>query len=301
MKLLVIGCNGQIGWELVRCLQPLGEVIAVNHCQLDLSDPNKIKAMLKSISPTIIVNAAAYTAVDKAEENEEKANAINGYAPGVLAAEAKSSGVLLIHYSTDYIFDGNKSCPYTEDDSPTPINAYGRSKLMGEEAIQSVGGDYIILRTSWVYSARRANFLRTILKLSQEQDELRVVSDQFGVPTWARLIAESTAHVICQSQLQRLENSFVSNSYNLTASGKVSWYDFAKVAVDLAKQSPNFSVRVKNIVPIMSDEYPLLAVRPKNSCLATNKLETHFGLKAPKWDDVLPLCVNEMTERVSFF
>ena len=301
MKLLIIGCNGQVGWELVRCLQPLGEVISVGHRQLNLSKLGEISTTLRGIAPDVIVNAAAYTAVDEAEKNEAEANLINGYALEVIAAEAEGLGALLIHYSTDYIFDGSKPCPYTEDDDPSPINAYGRSKLMGEKAIQIVDGDYVILRTSWVYAARGVNFLRTILRLSQERDELRVVSDQIGAPTWARFIAESTVHVVSQSQHQRLEGSFVSNCYNLTASGEVSWYDFARAAVDIAKQLPNFSVRVKNITPITSDEYPQPAKRPKNSCLATNKLENHFGLKIPAWNDVLPLCIDEMNERVSLF
>jgi len=301
MRLLVIGCNGQVGWELVRSLQPLGEVIAVGRRQLNLSNLDGIIVALRNITPDIIVNAAAYTAVDGAEQNEAEANLVNGYALEVLATEAKALGALLIHYSTDYVFDGRKSCPYTEDDTPNPINAYGRSKLIGEKAIQDVGGDYVILRTSWVYAARGANFLRTILRLAQDRDELRIVSDQIGAPTWARLIADTTVHVIAQSQAQKLAGSFVSNHYNLAASGETSWYDFAKVSVDRVKQLPNFSVQVKNVISITSDEYPQIAQRPKNSCLETSKLESHFGLKIPAWDDALPLCIDELNECISLF
>ncbi|NOY73323.1 MAG: dTDP-4-dehydrorhamnose reductase [Gammaproteobacteria bacterium] len=294
MKVLVIGCTGQIGWELVRCLQPLGEVVAVNHRQMDLSRIDSIKATLKNFSPDVIINAAAYTAVDNAETNEVSANAINGYAPGILAAEAKQIGALLIHYSTDYVFDGKKMSPYMENDTFGPINVYGRSKLMGENAIQSVDMDYIILRISWIYSARRDNFLRTVLRLSQERDELRIVDDQVGAPTWARFVAESTVHVIKQSQAERFNDLFESNTYHLAAAGETSWYGFASALVEQARKMSSTSIKVKNITPITSDEYPMSAKRPKNSCLVTKKLENYFDLRMPPWDNILTLCVDEM-------
>jgi len=293
VRILVTGCNGQVGWELVRCLQPLGEVIAVDRRQMDLSNLDGIKITLRNIAPDIIVNAAAYTAVDKAEDNEPEAMLINEQAPGVLAAEAKQIGALLIHYSTDYVFDGTKPISYTEDDTPNPINAYGRSKLMGEQAIQAVDMNYIILRISWVYAARGANFLRTILRLAQERDELNIVADQIGTPTWARLIAESTAHVIRQSQIERTNDSFQSDIYNLTAAGETSWFGFAQAIVEQARFLPDLSLTLKDLRPILSEDYPTPAQRPMNSRLATAKLENHFGLQMPSWDAALKLCLAE--------
>lgn len=293
MRILVTGCNGQVGWELVRCLQPLGEVIAADRYLMDLSDLDGIKVPLRNIAPDVIVNAAAYTAVDKAEDNEVEANLINGQAPGVIAKVAKQMGALLIHYSTDYVFDGKKTGPYTEDDTPNPINAYGRSKLLGEEAIQSVGGDHIILRTSWVYAARGANFLRTILRLAQEREELSIVSDQIGTPTWARFIAESTAHIIRQSQTERSNDSFQSGIYHLTAADEASWFDFAQAIVEQARHLPDLSLMLNDLRPIPSQDYPTPAQRPMSSCLATAKLEEHFGLQMPSWNAVLKLCLDE--------
>jgi dTDP-4-dehydrorhamnose reductase len=211
----------------------------------------------------------------------------------VISAEAKALGALLIHYSTDYVFDGSKSYPYTEDDAPNPINAYGRSKLMGEEAIQAVDGDYVILRTSWVYAVRGANFLRTILRLAQERDELRVVSDQIGAPTWARLIAESTAHVIRQSQAERLSDLFRSNLYHFASAGTVSWFGFAEAIIEQAHQIPGFSTTLNEIRPVPSCDYQALAQRPMNSCLETIKFEKHFNLKMPLWSTALKLCLAE--------
>ena len=293
MRILVTGSNGQVGWELVRCLQPLGEVIAVDRHQMDLSNLDGIKITLRNVAPDVIVNAAAYTAVDNAEDNEPEAMLINGQAPGVLAAEAKQIGALLIHYSTDYVFDGKRSSPYTEEDTPNPINAYGRSKLLGEEAIQTVNADYIILRTSWVYAARGANFLRTILRLAQEREVLSIVVDQIGTPTWARLIAESTAHIIRQTQNERTNESFQSGLYHLTAAGESSWFDFAQAIVEQARYLPDLSLTLNDLRPISTQDYPTPAQRPMSSRLATAKLEKHFGLRMPSWDTVLELCLAE--------
>lgn len=278
----------------MRCLQPLGEVIAVDRSEMDLSNLDGIKTTLKNIKPDVIVNAAAYTVVDKAEENEGEANLINGYALEILAIEAKALGALLIHYSTDFVFDGKKSGPYTEDDVPNPINAYGRSKLVGEKAIQDVVGDYIILRTSWVYAARGENFLRTILKLAQEREDLRIVADQIGAPTWARFIAESTSHVIWQSQVERSSDSFQSSTYHLTTAGKTSWFGFAEAIVEQARRLPGFLMALNEIRPISTQEYPTLAQRPTNSQLSTVKVEKHFGLKMPEWNQSLELCMKEL-------
>jgi dTDP-4-dehydrorhamnose reductase len=211
----------------------------------------------------------------------------------VLAIVAKQIGALLIHYSTDFIFDGKKPSPYKEDDIPNPINAYGRSKLMGEQAIQAADMDYVILRTSWVYAARGTNFLRTILKLSQERDELSIVVDQIGAPTWARLVAESTAHVIKQSQVERGNDSFQSGVYHLTASGETSWFGFAEAIVEQARRLPGFLMELNEIRPISTQEYPTLAQRPTNSQLSAVKVEKHFGLRMPSWNVALQLCLAE--------
>lgn len=293
MRLLVTGCNGQVGWELVRCLQPLGEVVTADHRQMDLTNLDGIRTTLRDISPDVIVNAAAYTAVDKAEENETVAMLVNGQAPGVLAEEARKTGALLIHYSTDYVFDGKKTGPYTEDDTLDPINTYGRSKLMGEEAIQAVDVDHVILRTSWVYATRGANFLRTIIRLAQEREVLNIVADQTGSPTWARLIAESTAHIIRQSQNDRANTSFQSDLYHLTAAGECSWFNFAQAIVGQARKLPGLSLTLTELSPISTQAYPTPAQRPMNSRLATAKLEKQFGLQMPYWGTALELCMSE--------
>ncbi|HKV55968.1 MAG TPA: dTDP-4-dehydrorhamnose reductase, partial [Candidatus Binataceae bacterium] len=214
MKLLVTGANGQVGWELRRSLLPLGEVVALDRNACDLSRPQELIRIIRGVRPDVIVNAAAYTAVDKAEEEEALATEINGAAAGVIADEARKLGALLIHYSTDYVFDGAKTDAYTEDDPPHPINAYGRSKLAGERAIEQCGGRYLILRTSWVYAARGHNFLRTILRLARERDELRIVADQIGAPTWASDIASVTAAIAQQTSGQRNVGSFSSGILN---------------------------------------------------------------------------------------
>lgn len=293
MRLLVTGCNGQMGWELMRCLQPLGEVVTADRRQMDLTNLDGIRTTLRDISPDVIVNAAAYTAVDKAEENETVAMLVNGQAPEVLAEEARKTGALLIHYSTDYVFDGKKTGPYTEDDTLDPINTYGRSKLMGEEAIQAVDVDHVILRTSWVYAARGANFLRTIIRLAQEREVLNIVADQTGSPTWARLIAESTAHIIRQSQNDRANTFFQSDLYHLTAAGECSWFNFAQAIVEQARKLPGLSLTLTELSPISTQGYPTPAQRPMNSRLATAKLEKQFGLQMPYWGTALELCMSE--------
>ncbi len=294
MKILLTGKNGQVGWELNRSLLPLGEVIALGRKEADFSKPEELRTLVREIKPDVIVNAAAYTAVDKAESEEELATLINGVAPGVLAEEAKRIGALLIHYSTDYVFDGTKETPYTENDIPNPINAYGRSKLAGEQAIQSVGSDYLIFRTSWVYAARGNNFLRTIMRLAQEREELNIVVDQIGTPTWARLIADASAHCIRQSLEQMRINTFTSDLYNLTSVGETSWYGFANAIVDNARHVAVGKLKLNNIVSIPTIEYPTLAKRPSNSCLTTEKLERQFNLKMPSWEQALGLCMEEI-------
>lgn len=294
MKILLTGCNGQVGWELVRALLPLGEVIAANRAQADLSDLNGLRRTVQKYSADVIVNAAAYTAVDKAETEEDLAFRINAEAPAVLAEEAKKSGALLIHYSTDYVFDGTKISAYAEDDAPNPVNVYGHSKLAGEKAIQASGVDYLILRTSWVYAARGHNFLKSVLRLAEEREALNIVADQLGSPTWARLIAETTAHIIRQSVLERRSGSFDSGLYHLTSTGETSWHGFAQTIVDVVRQQGNQTLKNRTINPIPTTDYPLPAKRPANSLLSTGRLEQHFGLKMPAWDKALKLCMEDM-------
>jgi len=299
MKILLTGCNGQVGWELGRALLPLGEVITNSRSQVDLSDLDGLRCIVQKYSADVIVNAAAYTAVDKAETEKDLAFLINAEAPGVLAEEAKRTGALLVHYSTDYVFDGAKISAYAEDDVPNPANIYGQSKLAGEKAIQATGADYLILRTSWVYAARGHNFLKSILRLAAEREELNIVADQIGSPTWARLIAETTAHVLRQSLLERHTGDFNSGLYNLTSTGETSWHGFAQMIVDYARQQGNQTLKNRIINSIPTKDYPLPAKRPVNSRLSTDRLEQHFGLKMPAWDQALKLCMEDIAATVN--
>ncbi len=294
MKILVTGCNGQVGWELARTLLPLGEVVAANRQQLDLADPDRLRAGIRRIAPDVIVNAAAYTAVDKAEQEPELAQAINAAAPEVMANELKAGSGLLVHYSTDYVFDGTLDRPYHESDAANPANSYGRSKLAGEQAISRCGADYLILRTSWVYASRGQNFMKTMLRLAAEREQLRIVADQTGAPTWARLIAETTAHVVKQALREKQDGEFASDLYHLTAGGSTSWHGFAEAIVELARELEVAPVKTRQIEPIATAEYPLPAKRPSNSCLATAKLERKYALKMPHWRDALALCMEEL-------
>jgi dTDP-4-dehydrorhamnose reductase len=294
MRILLTGATGQVGWELARTLLPLGEVVAVNRTQADLADLNVLRSVIQQHKPDVIVNPAAYTAVDKAETETALAHTINAEAPGVLAEEAKKIGALLVHYSTDYVFDGTKNLPYTEEDKTNPSNIYGQSKLAGEQAIQSVAGDYLILRTSWVYASRGNNFLKTILRLAAEREELKIVADQIGSPTWARLIAETTAHIVRQTMLERQLSSFNSAVYHLTSSGQTSWHGFAQKIVDIVREQGKLGLKNRAIHPIPTTDYPLPAKRPANSRLSTNRLEQQFGLSLSTWDNVLRLCMQEL-------
>jgi dTDP-4-dehydrorhamnose reductase len=294
MKILLTGATGQVGWELARTLLPLGEVIAVDRSQADLADLTALRTIVQQYKPDVIVNPAAYTAVDKAETERELAFLVNAEAPGVLAEEAKKIDALLVHYSTDYVFDGTKNAPYTETDSTNPSNVYGQSKLAGEQAIQSVAGDYLILRTSWVYASRGNNFLKTILRLAAEREELKIIADQIGSPTWARLIAETTAHIVRQTLLERSTNRFNSNLYHLTSSDATSWQGFAQKIVDIVREQGNVALKNKAILPIPTTDYPLPAKRPANSRLSNDSLEQQFGLVMPSWDNALKLCMQEL-------
>ena len=294
MKLLVIGANGQVGWELTRSLMPLGSVFAVDRHGCDLTCPEDIQRIVRAVQPNVIINAAAYTAVDKAEQEEVLAHTINGTAAGVIAEEAKKANALLIHYSTDYVFDGSKHMPYSEEDIPNPINSYGRSKLAGETAIIESQCDHLILRTSWVYALRAQNFVKTILRLAQEREELRIIDDQIGAPTWARSIADATAHIIRQAQYERKIGNFEAGIFNLASSGSTSWYGFARMIVETAKSLPlGDAIKLREIHPIPTESYPLPAPRPKNSRLDNEKLLQRFNLKMPEWQAAFACCMQE--------
>jgi dTDP-4-dehydrorhamnose reductase len=279
--ILLTGCNGQVGWELQRTLAPLGRVTAVERSALDLADADSIRAMLREVRPHVIVNAAAYTAVDQAESEAALAMQVNGMAPGIMAEEAKRLGALLVHYSTDYVFDGRKSSCYTEQDATNPLGTYGRTKLAGEIAIQSSGCRHLIFRTCWVYGLRGKNFLRTILRLADAKDELRIVADQVGAPTWSRLIAEATASALATRTVGE-------GLYHLASAGNISWHGFTKAILELTGQ---MRARNPTLTAIPSSDYPQLAVRPLNSRLSCDLLEQAAGLRLPDWHDALKLCL----------
>jgi dTDP-4-dehydrorhamnose reductase len=295
MRLMVTGANGQVGWELGRSLAALGDVVALDRRQCDLSRPDQLPELISAVKPDVIVNAAAYTAVDEAEREENLATIVNGTAVGVMAQEARRTGALLVHYSTDYVFDGLKDSPYAEEDPPHPLNAYGRSKLKGEIAVQQAGGSYLILRTSWVYGARGRNFLRTMLRLLREREELRIVADQIGGPTSAAQIARATAVAIEAAIGERADGQFASGLFNLTASGATSWYGFAAAILEGATDRGLLaSSPAPRLVPIASEDYPLPAARPKNSRLAGVRLKCRFGIALPCWKEGLSLCLEEI-------
>ncbi len=295
MKVLVLGATGQVGWELERACQPFGEVVALDRVAADLSEPARLPALLQGIKPDVIFNAAAYTAVDVAETEEAAATLINGTAVGVLGEQARLLGALILHLSTDYVFDGSKPGPYLPGDSPAPISAYGRSKLVGERALADAGCDYLCLRTSWVYAARGKNFLRTVLRLATQREELRIVADQVGAPTSARLIAEAMTLAAGQSLHERRMGQFSSATLHLTASGSTSWHGFASAIVDAAQRNGRFGeVVTKRVTPIATEEYPLPARRPRNSRLDCTDFERRFGLRLPDWRTGLALTLAEV-------
>jgi dTDP-4-dehydrorhamnose reductase len=289
MRVLLLGKDGQVGWELLRALAPLGEVIALGRNDLDLSHPEDIRRTVRAARPTVIVNAAAYTAVERAEAEETAAFAVNAEAPGVLASEAAATGASLVHYSTDYVFDGAKSGPYTEQDAANPLGAYGRSKRGGELAIETSGCAHLILRTSWVYAARGNNFLLTMLRLANSQPELRVVDDQSGTPTWSRMIADATAFLLGAT---RGSLRGCSGTYHLVASGGTSWHGFAEEIIRLGA-----AMRLCPLVPVIpipSSEYPSATRRPANSMLLPGKLAERFGLRLPDWRVGVRLCLEDL-------
>ena len=312
-RILLTGANGQLGAELRRSLQGLGEIIALSRRALDLDNPDMIRSVVRAQRPSLIVNAAAYTPVDQAESNSALAYSVNATAPGVLAEEAKRINIPLIHYSTDYVFDGAKLTPYDEHDIARPRNVYGESKLDGERAVQASGCRHLIFRTGWLYSERGHNFVKTMLRLGAQTKHLRVVQDQYGAPTWARTIAESTAAIIANNlSVLSVSESAVENEntsltcalsneialaadawwhkhsgiYHMCADGRTSWAEFA--ASIFASRALDCTV-----VPIASSEYPTPALRPRNSCLSNEKLADVFGVRLPQWQDALALFLNE--------
>ncbi|MCL0030162.1 dTDP-4-dehydrorhamnose reductase [Thermodesulfovibrionales bacterium] len=287
-RIMLTGKNGQVGWELQRTLTPLGEVVALDRQRLDLTDPDQIRERVREIKPNLIVNAAAYTAVDRAEEEPELAMVVNGTAPGILAEEAKHLNAAIIHYSTDYVFDGTKTTPYTEEDAPNPLNVYGKTKLVGEQAIQAAGVPHLILRTSWIYGLRGKNFLLTILRLAREREELKIVDDQIGAPTWSRTIAEATAQILKANTSSVMDSSGI---YHLTASGSTSWYSFAKAILKL--DSDRAEQVCRQLKPILTAEYPTPARRPIRSVLSNAKLRAAFGIALPDWEQSLKLALRE--------
>jgi len=294
-KILLTGKNGQVGAELATLLPRMAEVMAVDRRELDLSKPDHIRRAIRDLQPSIIVNAAAYTLVDQAEREEKLAHIINVDAPALMAEEAKKIGAALVHYSTDYVFDGSSSVPYAETDQPNPINVYGKTKLAGEEAIRAVGAPHLIFRTAWVYGTRGRNFLLTILRLATEREELKVVHDQFGAPTWSHEIANATARVLLQlSQQNREAITKFSGIYHMTASGKTNWFEFAKAILEEASRMPPgipwFETATKGqplvtrrITPIATEQYPTPARRPAYSVLSNSSLKQDFGLELPAW------------------
>lgn len=283
MKLLLLGANGQVGWELRRSLAPLGELIALDRQSLgeaDFARPDSLAALVERVAPDVIVNAAAHTAVDKAESEPELARALNADAPGALARAAAARGALLVHYSTDYVFDGSGTQARDEDAATGPLSVYGHSKLAGEQAIRESGARHLILRTSWVYGARGQNFPKTMVRLAQERAALRVIDDQVGAPTGADLLADVTAHALRGVQAQPA----LAGTYHVTAAGETSWHGLARLAIDTARAlRPELPWRVERIDPIPTSDYPSPARRPLNSRLDTTRLQAAFGLQMPPW------------------
>ncbi|WP_175763254.1 dTDP-4-dehydrorhamnose reductase [Burkholderia ambifaria] len=288
--ILVTGVTGQIGFELLRALQGLGRVVPCDRSVLDLADLDQVRAFARDLKPALIVNPAAYTAVDTAESEVELARRLNVDVPRVFAEEAARSGGTLIHYSTDYVFDGTKVGAYVETDAPNPLNTYGATKLEGEQAIAATGCAHVILRTSWVYGRRGRNFLRTMLKLGAERPELRIVADQVGAPTWSATIAAATSHIIAQAAASADTDWWARRAgvYHLTSAGATSWCGFAEAIFGIAMAS-----HAPRVVPISSDDYPTPAKRPANSKMALGKLAEVFGMQMPDWRDALQLCLSE--------
>jgi dTDP-4-dehydrorhamnose reductase len=293
-RILLTGANGQLGWELARTLAPLGRVIAVDHAQLDLADVNRLRAFVREQQPAAIVNAAAYTAVDRAESEHELAFRVNSAAPAALADEAARIGAVLVHYSTDYVYDGTQTTPYSETDPANPLSVYGASKLEGDCRVVGSGAAHLVLRTSWVYAARGRNFLRTMLRLARERETLRVVSDQVGAPTPAMLIADATAQIL--ARFANGERFDVPDSrwgiYTLVTTGETSWHGFAQAILSMDPRRDE--QRCREVVAIPTTAYPTPARRPPFSLMTAAKIEGAFGFRFPAWNDALALVMREV-------
>ncbi|MBI1889946.1 MAG: dTDP-4-dehydrorhamnose reductase [Burkholderiales bacterium] len=290
MKILVTGKTGQVGYELTRSLQGLGQIVSVDLAEMDLTKLDQVRDVIRTVKPNLIINPAAYTAVDQAEKEPALAMKINGEAPAVMAEEAKKLGAAMIHYSTDYVFDGSKMDAYTEDDKPNPMNVYGQTKLAGEQAVSSAGIPHLIFRTSWVYGMRGKNFLLTVLRLAQERDELRIVADQRGAPTWCRTLADVTAHVVARAGISSDAAAWLqqySGLYHLTAQGQTTWHGFTEAILQNAALPKKTAVTA-----IATSEYPTPARRPVNSVLSCQRLIDTF-CTLPAWDEALTLCMEK--------
>lgn len=287
MKVLLLGKNGQVGWELQRSLAPLGELVALDrHSTLedggcgDLNNLDGLRETVARLRPDVIVNAAAHTAVDKAEGEPELAHALNADVPGALAEAAHAVGALLVHYSTDYVFDGSGTAPWTEGAATGPLSVYGQTKLEGERLIAAVGPRHLIFRTSWVYAARGGNFAKTMLRLAQERERLTVIDDQFGAPTGAELIADVTAHAIRQT----LRDDACCGTYHLAAAGETTWNGYARFVLETARAlKPDLAIKAQDVAPVPTSAFPTPARRPLNSRLDTSLLRSTFGLNLPHW------------------
>ncbi|MBY7668157.1 MULTISPECIES: dTDP-4-dehydrorhamnose reductase [Vibrio] len=296
MKIVLLGKNGQVGWELQRSLSYLGEVVSLDFDSQegcgDFTQPEKLIATLLNIKPTVIVNAAAHTAVDKAESESKLAFQINAQTVEAIAKVAQQLDCWLVHYSTDYVFDGSGDRPWSEEDMPAPLNIYGQSKLVGEQAIQRHCSKYLIFRTSWVYASRGNNFARTMLRLAQNHVHLTVINDQFGAPTSAELLADCTAHSI----LVALQQPQVAGLYHLVAGGETTWYNYAQYVFDFAKQN-QMALQVTEVTPVDSSAYPTPAKRPHNSRLSTQKFINTFNYRLPHWQNGVQRMLHEITEK----
>jgi dTDP-4-dehydrorhamnose reductase len=288
-RILLFGKIGQVGWELRRTLAPMSQLTCVDFPDVDFTSPDSIRRWIRGTSPQIVVNAAAYTAVDKAETETVLATKINADAPAVMAEECRRLGALLVHYSTDYVFDGTKSTPYVEEDTPGPLSAYGRSKLAGDAAIQQSGCDHLIFRLCWVYGARGSNFMLTMMRLAREREQLRVVSDQIGCPTWSRMIAETTAQALTRITSPETARAF-SGVYHLCSAGQTSWHGFASAIV---AGMPEAERKCREVVPIPSAEYPTPTRRPAYAVMSCAKLERVFQLALPDWKASLDLVMEK--------
>lgn len=297
MKILLLGKDGQVGWELQRSLAPLGDLVACGRNEVNFEQPDELRQFVRSIAPQIVVNAAAYTAVDRAESEPERAMLINAQCVGVLAEEIKRLNGWLIHYSTDYVFDGTKQTAYVETDATAPQSIYGKSKRAGELAIEASGCNHLTFRTSWVFAARGHNFAKTMLRLAKERHELKVVSDQIGAPTSAELIADITALALYRLQHDQSFAEGISGIYHLVAAGEVSWHGYAQYVIGEAlRLGMTLNTAPERVHPITTAEYPLPACRPANSRLSTQKLSDTFGVVLPSWQLHVKRVISEIVQ-----